>query len=197
MQKLSPSIAADSKLLGEAFARLWAYKLEARAAGRDFRGDTYYTTAQELQEAVKGLVFDRLHPDPKRLKEFGPTLRGAYGVRCRGDLQKVVRNYLLQGPFDRENFGRGHVSGMRFRPRGEPLSAAEATTKARKAVPRRPAPVHATLPGSLALLCMPPRQALYRGPNYRIRRTSDRAAVTCPRCLKLLQQAPEGRRNAS
>ena len=109
--------------------------------------------------------------------------RGA-GVRMPGGLQRAVRNWLLSNSrLDRHNFGKGHISGMRFRPQGAPLAPAEIKTMQQKEKDRvrtTPKPVHFRKLGGL--LCVVRKPFSHRS---KARCTSDWNRVTCPRCQKL------------
>lgn len=170
-----------SKAIPAAWDFIWKAKLADRAAGRDFRGDTYYTTAQEMEQQVRSFAYET-----STGKAWGTNgIRGySYGIRFRGDLQAAVRSYLLRTPgIVGHNFGRGHISGMRFRPAGAPVSPGEAETIERKAKPRAEKPRHIGTYSQLA--CMPRRDRFRRGRSM-ARLAFEGESITCPKCLKLL-----------
>lgn len=173
-----------------AFAHVWQRNLERRAAGDDFRGNTYYVTASDVEEQVRCFAEDQLAGKPWGTKEsYG---RGWHnGLRISGDLTGAVRQWLLRN-CDGHNFGRGHISGMRFRPRGEPIGPAEATLAKQAAERANPKvkPVHYSLTYGPALCVKVAREK--RGLRYwgnalrsRAHTVSDWEHVTCKRCLNL------------
>lgn len=155
---------------------------------------TYYLTATDLVRAVRELAHctakgDPWPTDPSSLVHY-------YGsqVRMSGDLLGTVRRWLRSNPkLTSHNFGKGHISGERYRPIGEPISEAEKTTaekKERKRAPDYKPPVHYKVEGRWRALCTHKRMA---GKGYGFSRqrswprTTDKAAdVTCKQCLNLL-----------
>ena len=123
-------------------------------------------------------------------------------------LQHEVRDYLLHNRgITGHNFSRGHISGMRFRPRGEPLSPAEQKTfkaqqeKEEKRARGEPTYTRHASSGQYGLaLCVKAqrdkkiaaakaagRSAPWFGSNHRSRvwTTDKLEEVTCPRCRNL------------
>lgn len=126
-----------NQLISDAWDWLWADNLKERKRGPDsFRySETFYLTAADVESQVRSFIQEDLEG-----AERGSRGRGCYGhtdVRIsglgRGGLQGAVRNWLLHNDkLTGHNFGRGHISGMRFRPVGEELSPAEKKTVAKK-----------------------------------------------------------------
>ena len=166
-------------------------------AGNDFRGNTYYLTASDVEDCVRRFLYDDLKGQPRGTSGWGY----GNGVRVSGNLNATVRDWLLSNPkLAWHNSGRGHISGARFRPVGEPISPAEEATKETKAKDaersklRRegklaPKPVHFSKNYG-GPLCTASRRSPFSYSNHRssARRTSVLANVTCPRCLKLLAE---------
>ena len=170
-----------------AWALCWADNLAKRAAGDDYRGNTYYLTASDIENQVR-----RLANETMQGKSWGSTGRAwgrgwERGVRLPGDVQARVRDWLLHNPdIEGFNFGRGHVSGMRFRPRGEGLTAAEQhTLKSRKTWAEKL--VHYARTYGPPLCTANRVHSPYNSfkAARRVRTESDWAHVTCKRCLNL------------
>ncbi len=172
---------------------LWQDNLAMRAKNNDFRGNTYYLTASDVEDQVRQLAYESHQGKP-----WGSTGRawgGAAGklrISVPGStLQHEVRDYLLSNRnITGHNFGRGHISGMRFRPVGEPIGPAEKTLakKAEQRANPKPRPIHYAPGSSTKPLCSK-RSAFARwnprGPRVR----SDWEQVTCKRCQNLKEQA--------
>lgn len=180
-----------SQAIPAAFVCVWQRNLKMRAAGNDFRGNTYYVTASDVEEQVRCFAEDQLAGKPWGTKEsYG---RGWHnGLRISGDLTGAVRQWLLRN-CDGHNFGRGHISGMRFRPRGEPIGPTEQATLQKKAEERanpKVKPVHYSYtygPAHCVLAAKEKRGLRYWGNALRSRAhtVSDWEHVTCKRCLNL------------
>jgi hypothetical protein len=184
-----------SKALPAAFQRLWEQNLEDRAAGRDYRGHTYYVTATDLERQVRAFACDS-----KAGRAWSTHWRDSYGTSRislnrgpRYTLLDAVREWLFTqvraGRLERNhNNGRGHISGEKFRPAGEPLSPAERRGDVARAK-RAEAPVH-VYGQNFQLICRKPTKArsVYsrRGGRSKTRKTSDASRVTCSKCLKLM-----------
>jgi len=122
--------------------------------------------------------------------------------RYRSKLLDLCREYLLSSTnLEGHNFGRGHISGMRYRPRGKGKSDVEKKTIEKKF---RPKPVHAREPKddskplyytrkALCQLNVKPRVPSWRSSHRRNGpiTTDDTSKVTCKRCLNLLKQSGE------
>jgi len=175
---------------------LWASRLKERADGRDFRGSSYYVTASDVEDLVRQFASDTAKGRPWRTK----TVNGDhYGIRMPGDLNGAVRDYLLRGNGGKivgHNFGRGHISGMRFRPVGEPIGPAEKETIERKARNKdKPKVRHFGKGFGSHPHCVveAKKKAGKRFFGWRRSKswvTSEREEVTCPRCLNLLKSEP-------
>jgi len=117
--------------------------------------------------------------------------KGYTSIHIGGDLQKIVRAWLFAqvsaGKMQVHNFGKGHISGARFRPNGAPLAPSEKETFERKAKEKTrttPKPVHFALHGGAG--CTQIKKPSRFGRSSRsTRTTSDLDKVTCPRCIKL------------
>lgn len=152
---------------------------------------TYYLTASDVENQVR--EFAIAVRDGKSLSEA----RIAHGtpmawppIRISGDLKGVVRKWLLRNSkLVAHNFGKGHISGARFRPRGEPLAEVEVETFKKKEERRRnpkPRPVHFYDKG---LLCQKKRlngRWTWSRGRHQTRSTEDQGSVTCKQCLNLL-----------
>lgn len=152
---------------------------------------TYYTTASDVERMVRDFALDTSEGKPWRTEHTGYGYPN--GIRIGGDLKAAVRSWLLRGNGGKivgHNFGRGHISGMRFRPVGEPLAEAEKKTiekhQKRRAGLAPPKPIHFHDKG---LLCQKARKAgrfFFSRGRTTSRTTTDRSKVTCKQCLNLL-----------
>lgn len=152
---------------------------------------TYYTTASDVERMVRDLAEDTANGKPWRTEN---TCSGWGTVRISGNLKGKVRDWLLRNPkITGHNFGRGHISGMRFRPVGEPLAEAEKKTieknQKRRAGLGSPKPWHFSEKGSL--LCQKARmKGRYSFGRSSAWSTKDQSKVTCKQCLNLLAKMP-------
>ena len=196
---MSKRFAFDiNKALPAAWATQWKAATQRAIRGKQPDGQGYVTaTDMENQvrrfaeETSKGLTWGEMGPawgagfTAVRLSGLGAG--GVLG-RCRDWLLDEVR----AGRLEAHNFGRGHISGMRFRAKGAEISDAELKTIARRAE-RKPKPRHYARKRQFGLsgvlLCREhlPRTTFSRT-SHRIIRISDVSKVTCPRCLKLIAQ---------
>lgn len=189
-----------TKAIKAAWEALWAERLAERernkgtvwATGR-WGASTTYITASDLERRVRTYAEETVAGKPwGSTGPYGPELGGR--VRIPGNLFGDVRDWLLRevsaGRLASHNFGRGHISGMRFRPAGEPVSDIEKKTiEAKERRKGRPRPVHYTKSGHFGgpLLCMAGRKRVGWG-RSKSHSTGNRERVTCPRCLKLLAE---------
>ena len=182
-----------------AWGQLWANNLANRAKGDDFRGNTYHLTASDVENQVRALAEATIEGRPWNTVAIAWG-RGWSRVRMPGDLQAEVRTWLLRNPkIVGHNFGRGHVSGMRFRPAGEPVGPVEAKTLAKQAEERanpKPRRRHYAPRSGERALCVKARfEKAGRQPwGWRTGTwtTSKPEEVTCPACRNLLKaRAPE------
>lgn len=165
---------------------LWADNLRQRAKGDAFRNSTtYYLTASDVENQVRQFAADQ-----REGREWGASGR-AYGTPCTwpvikfpGDLLGDCRDWLRNNRrLTSHNFGRGHVSGARYRPVGEPLAEAEqATIKEKAERSTRVRVVHLGDNGRCACV----KRTSWSKSNYRISMTRDGSKVTCPRCVKIV-----------
>lgn len=153
---------------------------------------SYYVTATDVEQMVRDFAEDTAAGKPWR-----KVNNGGYGhiVRIGGDLKSQVRAWLLRGNGGKitgHNFGRGHVSGMRFRPVGEPMAEAEKKTienhKKRRSGELPPRPIHFSQGG---LLCQRERTKGRSWSRSNARSTKDQASVTCKQCINLMKRAPQ------
>jgi hypothetical protein len=172
----------------KAWDQLWSQNLKARAstAFNYRKSATYYLTAADIERKVR----DNLEKEAFARGDFGPfRIRGALGNKVRDWLLSGVR----QGRLDSHNFGRGHISGMRFRPKGEEISETEKDTmKKRERSKGRPKPVHLREGGNAA--CAVARAAaagrkLWGFSRSRAYMTDNHEDVNCPTCKKLAAKA--------
>lgn len=177
------------KAIEHSWRVLWESRLNRR--NDDYRGDSYYLTASDLVNQVRACAqaeYDgELWPTEPR-NYYGA---GQYGWRLKGaNIMDCVRSWLAtNSQLQRHNFGRGHISGMRYRPVGEPLSPAEQKTLAKKEQRRlnpRPSPRHYKNGGPM--LCRKNQKPSFWG-RSKAWTTTDKTKVTCPRCAKLLMEA--------
>lgn len=186
---------------------LWAKNLEtrkkdeadfARTGHKAYRdGSTYYLCAADIENQIRAWAEDTAAGKPWRKER----VYGGYGfqVRLSGDLQGMVRDFLLRGNGGKivgHNFGRGHISGMRFRPVGEPLSEAEKNTLDKKQKQRdnpRPTTWHyseryGSRPECVRQAAIAKGQRIYGFRPSKALTTRDLEEVTCPRCKNLIAQ---------
>lgn len=182
------------KAIPAAFELLWKSNLKQRAESRDrsrFSAQTYYLCAQDIERQVRAFAEDTAEG-----KAWTEERRyGVYSgrIKMRGDLQSLVRSWLFAqvraGVLVTHNFNRGHISGARFRPVGEPLSEAEKKTMARKEARKtRVPPIHSGNHGR-PLCTAHSRKAFHRGPTRGVYCSTDKEKVTCKRCLNKLAKA--------
>jgi hypothetical protein len=183
---------------------MWAANLLSRVTYGDFRGQTYYLTATDIARNTR----ERLEAafwkaQPKLTAEQWRTQRPRKMVIKgvgRGGLLDAARNWLRAqeraGRLVSHNFGRGHISGQRYRPAGQPIAPSEQATRERKAkesTRTTPKPVHAPVRvgtrGAHPLCTYTSAKAkgrsLFgwrRGRGVRI--ADSGTPITCPRCLK-------------
>jgi hypothetical protein len=158
---------------------------------------TYYLTASDIERAVRDIAEMLLagKPWPKKHSELEYGYGGSMAVRVQGGLHNAARRWLLRHPkLTSHNFGRGHISGQRFRPVGEPLAEAEKETMAAHAKRRDPnyvKPRHLRIESGWRTLCLyarnegKPRRYWGNG-RSQARTVTKREEVTCKQCLNLL-----------
>jgi hypothetical protein len=183
--------------LPAAWDQLWAENLkqrkddlryEKKVGKRAFNwARTYYITAASMERLIREMA------DKVAWAQVGNT--AVYrGVRFSGNLQRTIHDWLFgqarRGVLTYHNFGKGHISGARFRPVGQPMAEAEQQTVARNAKRRTtPRVRHYIADGSLA--CMKPRKrSIFSRHRSTVRTTKNKLDVTCPRCRNLLGLGP-------
>lgn len=194
----------------DAWDYLWADNVKGRK--KDWKGETYYLTATDLEDRVRCSIAEKL--EGKRRGFYGrhhgtymcPKLNGIGRLldRCRNWLSRQVSSGVLQV----HNFGRGHCSGARFRPVGEPLSPQEQRSIKKKETDKtKVKPIHFKDPqhkgysyDAPALCTRKARKTNAKKGRFccrsrrrsTVRTTKNGGEVTCKRCLKLMaeDQAP-------
>lgn len=173
--------------IATAFAAIFARKKAARekdaAQQRYGYADLFDVTATEVEREVRDYAYATLQGKP-----WG-TCHCYGGVRMSGNLMSDCRDWLLlqvrQGKLEAHNYGRGHISGMRFRPKGEPMSPQAVKTietKVERRANPKPRLRHFIAEGD-RLMCQKRRPWRSR---WRTNVADDPEKVTCPRCLKAM-----------
>lgn len=187
-----------NQAMEDAWNWLWADNLKRRKSGNDWKGDSYYLTATDLERQVRSFAEEDFEGKPR-----GSTGRGSYSygttVRIstggRGNLLNIVRDWLhaqyTKGRFERHNFGRGHISGMRYRPTGEPIGErAIKTMKAKEKRANTPRPIHYATNYGATPLCVQ-RKGRFMWSRSRARTAKNWKEVNCKRCLNKKAEAKE------
>lgn len=121
----------------EAWKLCWENNIKRRAEHGDFRGQTYYLTATDIELQVRQFAYESATGVEwgSTGRAYYPHLGNAVRISVPGNtLQGAVRDWLLHNPkIAYHNFKRGHISGARFRPVGESLSDHEKRTLEKKA----------------------------------------------------------------
>jgi len=187
---------------------MWQRKLEQRKVaekalkktGKQPWGyaETFYTTATDMERMIRAFATADMEGTPRE-QASGMFIGG--GVRIstgmRGTLLDACRQWLLRNPkISSHNFGRGHISGQRFRPVGQPIGPAEQVTMQKKAERRanpRPRLYHYTESeyGGRPWCTRARRSAYSWRPSRHVCTTHNQQQVTCPRCLKMLAADPQ------
>lgn len=167
-----------------------------------------WLSATDLERRIRAAACEALDNAP--VGAYGPD-GGGNGIRIStpsgtGLLEEVrqwLAGQLIQHRLEGHNFGRGHCSGMRFRPAGSGVPEGEAKKikeRQERLAGKDNRPIHyrETIRGfgGRAICTAAQRasaKAKYRGAYYggrptqsSARLTNEPAKVTCPRCLKLL-----------
>jgi hypothetical protein len=200
----------------KAWAWLWAERQQQQANGWG-RSCDYWVSATDLERRIRSAAYEQLHGLPEG--ECG-SYGGGYGVRInlaqrgyngRTTLLSACRDWLLQqcrrGILRADQpSGYRTVTGLRYRPVNAPLTPAEQQAKAlpveekrRRACIRHFA-VPSTAHGKTGYtrLCEANRKprkfsvnAWRLGVRHRNDKTTDRAKVTCKRCLKRMAEVQD------
>lgn len=179
-----------------AWRTCWDTVEKRKAEGDKWFSD--YVTASDIEACVRWLIDrdqDQLGSDSWwgyqgccRIRVVGGH-RGDMLGRCR----KFMAGLLARGVVEAHNFGRGHCSGVRFRPKGTGLNEKEKRTIENKTKEK---PVHYRREGGKPL-CTANRKPTARSYRHRnvfnpkIRVTNEAEKVTCPRCKNLMEKANE------
>lgn len=173
-----------AKAMQAAWDLCWQRNLDQRAEGFDYGGRTYFLTATDIERQVRCFAQDSLDGEP-----WG-TCCYPDSVRLPGGTFENIRRWLLRHPqLDSHNFGKGHISGERFRPRGAPLSPGEQKHFEQDAKQRanpKPKPVHYGRWGGHPL-CTKDRISRYSYRRSTARTSLEQDKVTCKACLKKLK----------
>lgn len=194
MRKARQSIEL-SVILAKALQWVITDRETARKEGRDFRGDTYYFTASDVEQRVRAHSQELVDG----LKE-GELGRGycCLGVRISTgagmDLLHVVREFLFRkvrcgelAYADR----KGTCSGARFRPVGWPLSPAEVRIKALSPEEKRRQAYIVHLETATSKQACPTAKRSpysYRSSRHSIHSTVFPEKVSCRKCQALMAQ---------
>ena len=191
----TPTLRIDLRAeIAAAWDRCWKRNLESRLKGYDYGGRSYYLSATDLERDMREEFSKRMNSC--RVRVLGLNRR---------PLLDHVRSWLSgrvgAGVLEADSRGRGHCSGMRFRPAGAPASPAEkkvdALPKAER--DRRRHVRHLTVEPRDRTSYRDPRRACYVAPKKKKRMsfrpnrrttypTPDPANVTCKKCLKILER---------
>lgn len=165
-------------------------------------GNNDYITASDLEQRIRGRASEIL--DGAEYGSRGQQFSG-HGIQIRGldgmSLLSHCRDYLINrcytGELEMHNFGRGHVSGARFRKAGSgPSEKEQKTVESNAKKQKRGTPVHLRKDGTRATrVCETKRQAKAsswgRRRDWRMRFTDDPEKVTCRNCLAKIRQMNE------
>lgn len=188
-------LAFDVRLACQtAWDALWANNLKLRKKDKNTRwaNRTYYLTAADIENQVRSYAQNQFDGRPWDTKYIACGRPGQYGWRIRGNLQAMVRAWLFgNSQLTSHNFGRGHISGARFRPVGDPIAPSEQETNARHTKQRAEGyqrTLHYAAHMGGTILCQQARRAKrsYSSGRSRAWDTRDKAKVTCKQCLNLL-----------
>lgn len=213
MKRESKTITVDLKtIIPEVWTGLWKANLATRAkyiaAGQTDRywmRGLYYLTASDVEAGVRNYALAMLENDTFNYAEWKSKPWTSLRISTpgyRGGLNNAVRNWLLsevrRGKLESHNFGRGHISGMRFRPKGEPVGPAEVATMEKKKEAKErdyktnPLPVHGRLTehsyNATPLCQYEPNRHSWRRNHRSPDSTLQLKAITCAACANLIAQ---------
>lgn len=193
--------------LADEFQKAWDYLWNAGAemrASKDewTRNKAAYLTATDLEHRIRAAAAERLDGvEEGCYGNWGGGVRISTGTRtsllslCRDWLLTQVRRGILRAdhPSDRHT-----VTGLRFRPAGEELTAPEKKAKEtpREEKARRAFIRHFAKPSNPKVALCKPETAKKRFPSFRSSGwkpspTTEREKVTCKHCLRLLVNLPQ------
>ena len=108
-------------------AKAWDWLWESRDH-RCWKQENY-VTASDVESRVRAAVAERLKGKPYGSEGRETYSRVQISTGSQVDLLGLCRRWLMDqmgaGRVEGHNFGRGHCSGMRFRPAGAPLGEVE------------------------------------------------------------------------
>lgn len=204
--------------LPKALKYLIDYHAQERKA-MEAKGDTKdrwyarhcYFTASDIEQRIRAAAAEKIDN-----AEYGSYHQSGYSHRTAFKISGLngqslldhCRSYLLHHPKLKQfNFGRGHISGLRFRSADMPFSDTEQRTMADKAkekpihfAPKRrktvwgsDVQVEVTVWTPLCVIDRKTKRTSYSRPTRSTAKfTTDESKVTCPLCIKKLQA--EGQR---
>ena len=185
----------------KAWTFLWRANLARQQAGEDYRGQSTYLTASDVEAQVRQFAQEQF--DGRAPGSTGPARGRRYTVvrlttGRPGGVFGLIRDWLLAevraGRLEIFKFGRGHISGARFRPAGQgPNLAEEQSMDRKRARQGRPAPVHASVSGrhgGRPLCTKERRRGFSWRPSRFVRTTAEPGEVTCARCRNRITEMP-------
>jgi hypothetical protein len=191
-----------AKAISEAWKLQWKQKEEMndeKRADMQYYRANLYLTASDLEAQVRLFAEEQIAGEkwgsrgPAWGKGYGSSVRISLGRRQT--LLDACRDWLLSeqraGRLSSFNFGRGHISGARYRPAGMEISETEQKTlEAKRKRRETPRPVHAKVrQGGSAIVCMQDRmKGRIRMSRSKTRSSIDPNEITCPRCQKLIDE---------
>lgn len=182
--------------ISKAWDWLWADNAALRASKDEWtRNKAAYLTASDLERRVKSAAAEIADGKPYGYyQNYGGQgivriySGGNYTLleRCRRWLMGQVSRGILRADHPS---GRHTSTGLRFRPATDELTAPEkkaAATDPKEKARQRFIRHYANEEGKKACCPTLKRTALFRAPRYTPKPTTDRTAVTCKKCLKIL-----------
>jgi hypothetical protein len=175
---------------------LWAGNLKARKKNGYGHSATFYLTASDVEAQVRQFAIETAAGESwgTRGRTYGKPLSWPT-IKMPGNLLHDVRDWLRNeqyaGRLTAHNFGKGHISGARYRPVGEPISEAEQTTIKIKAARKDKPRLHhfGKSYGARPMCTIKPGKTYWRSSKAWVTKKSE--DVTCPRCLKLIALTKE------
>lgn len=187
----TPTLRIDLRAeIAAAWDRCWKRNLRSRLKGHDYGGRSYYLTATDLER-------DMREEFKKRLNSYRFRIRGLNRRPLLDHVRSWLSGQVSVGVLEADSRGRGHCSGMRFRPAGAPASPAEKKVDALPEAERdrrrnvrhlsvAPAPKYGDPPRLCFVAPKKKKRVSFASRRRRSYPTRDPGAVTCKKCLKLL-----------